>query len=210
MADLTTTALHLVEQYGLLAIVVFTFLESSMLFPFLPSEVVVPAAAALLIQDITSFVAFVGGASVGGTVGAFVPFYAFHGPGAQWAGRLRDYVHISDDTVDYGRRWFHNWGASSVLWGRFLPGLRSVISIPAGLVDMDPRWFGVFTAVGSVGFYTLVAAVVYVARQRSVSSTVISGAVKNPMLAALTVVGVVVAVGLVTVWYRRMLADLGD
>ncbi|MFC7008135.1 DedA family protein [Halalkalicoccus salilacus] len=152
MVDLGTTALRFVQLYGPLALLVFTFLEASMLFPFLPSEVVVPAAA-VLVQDAASFVVFVGAAGVGGTVGAFVPYYVFRGPGSRGTGRLGEYLHVSERSKERARRWFLEWGVTSVLWGRFLPGLRSVISIPAGLVGMNAAWFGALTAIGTVAFY---------------------------------------------------------
>ena len=203
MVDVAATALRFVRLYGPLAVAIFTFLESSMLFPFLPSEVVVPAAAALLVHDVPSFVTFVGAATVGGTVGAFLPFYAFRGPGSRWTRRLREYLHISDDAVERARRWFLDWGVSSVLWGRFLPGLRSVVSIPAGLVRLDPAWFGAFTAVGTLVFYATVAGVVFVARRRVALAAARIVAAEHPIPVALALLGGVAVALLVTVWYRR-------
>ncbi|MFB1065915.1 DedA family protein [Natrinema sp. H-ect4] len=161
MADLGTAALRFIQLYGPLALLVFTFLEASMLFPFFPSEVVVPAAAAVLITDPVSFLVFVAAAGIGGTLGAFVPFYAFRGPGSRGLGRLRERINVSEETTERGRRWFRRWGASSVFWGRFLPALRSVVSIPAALAGMRRVRFGVYTAVGTVLFYAAIGAVVY-------------------------------------------------
>lgn len=77
MLDLTEVTLQFIQLYGPLTLCLFTYLESSMLFPFLPSGVVVPAPAALLISDPISFVVFVWVAGIGGIVGAFVPYYVF-------------------------------------------------------------------------------------------------------------------------------------
>lgn len=66
MVDLTALTLHLLRLYGPLVLCLFTFLETSMLFPFLPSEVVVLAAAALLVTDPVSLVVFVLAAGMGG------------------------------------------------------------------------------------------------------------------------------------------------
>lgn len=203
VVDLTSTALRLIELYGPLAVMVFTFLEASMLFPFLPSEIVVPAAAALLVQDIMSFVVFVGAAGFGGTVGAIILFYVFHGPRSGWIDQLKDYAHLSDETIERSRHWFLKWGASTVLWGRFLPGLRSVISIPAGLFRMNPLWFGSFTALGTIGFYATVAAVVYFLQQRSLFEVLHAFATDHPAFAILSLLGVLAASGVVTILYRR-------
>lgn len=203
MTDIAAIALRVVRLYGPLAVALFTFLESSMLFPFLPSEVVVPAAAVVLVHDVPSFVVFVGAAGVGGTVGAFVPFYAFRGPGSRWTRRLGDHVHISESAIERARKWFLDWGASSVLWGRFLPGLRSVISIPAGLVGMDRAWFGAFTAAGTIAFYATVAAVVFVARRRDALAAARTVATEHPVLVAVLLLGGVTATLLATAGYRR-------
>ena len=195
MAELGATAVRFVQLYGPLALFVFTFLETSMLFPFFPSEVVVPAAAALLIVDPLSFLIFVAAATVGGTVGAFVPFYAFRGPGSRGFDRLRDRINVSETATEHGQRWFRRWGASSVCWGRFLPALRSVVSVPAGLAEMRPVRFGVYTAVGSVLFYAAVGAVVYYGRQQSLFAAVGSAVADRPALTAavVVVVGIVLA-----------------
>lgn len=182
MADLTAVVLDYLRLYGPLVLCLFTFLETSMLFPFLPSEVVVPAAAAVLVTDLPSFLAFVAAATVGGTVGAFVPFYVFGDTRAGW---LRQHIAVSDARLQRGQRWFRRWGPSTVLWGRFLPVLRSVVSIPAGLARMDPLAFGLFTAVGTVGFYAATAAVVYYGRQQALFEAATAVAADRPVLAAL-------------------------
>lgn len=201
--DLTTTALQLVRLYGPLGLCLFTFLESSMLFPFLPSEVVVPAAAALLITDITSFFAFVLAAGIGGTVGAFVPFYVFHGSRIGGSGWIEDRLSVSDEQIDKARTWFQRWGQSSVLWGRFLPALRSLVSIPAGLVHMEPMRFGAFTAIGTVGFYAATGGVIYYGRQQSLFAAVFTVATNRPVLST---VGFLTALGiglLIRSWIHR-------
>ena len=203
MVDPGQTALRFVELYGPLALFVFTFLEASMLFPFLPSEVVVPAAAAVLVQDVASFVVFVGAAGVGGTVGAFVPYYAFRGPGSSVFDRLGDHLRVSEESKERARRWFLEWGVTSVLWGRFLPGLRSVISIPAGLVGMSAAWFGVLTAVGTVAFYASVAALVYYAQESSISRVLRRAAADRPLLVAVIALGVLAAMVLLTRRYQQ-------
>lgn len=160
LENIGQTALQLVSRYGFLAVVVFTFLEASMLFPFLPSEVVVPGAAALLVDGPVTFVLFVISVTVGTTIGSLFLYYVFKRLGRA---ALEDYgrwLHISEDDLDRGCNWFLRWGESSVLWGRLLPVLRSVISIPAGLAEM-PRWkFTLYSAVGAAGFGAGVAGLV--------------------------------------------------
>lgn len=183
--DLTATALRLLQVYGPLALAAFAFLESSMLFPFLPSEVVVPAAAALLVGGVPSFLAFVAAASVGGTAGAFVPFYVFRDTRLGERDWLQRWLHVPEDRLERARTWYRRWGQSSVCWGRFLPGLRSVVSIPAGLADMTSTRFGAYTAAGVTGFYAATAGLVYYGRRRSVFAASVDLAADNPVATAL-------------------------
>ncbi|MDS0260269.1 DedA family protein [Haloarcula sp. S1CR25-12] len=185
MVDLTAVVLDYLRLYGPLVLCLFTFFETSMLFPFLPSEVVVPAAAAILVTDLPSLLVFVTAAGVGGTVGAFVPFYVFYDTRAGRADWLRRYVDVPDAKLRHGQRWFQRWGRPSVLWGRFLPVVRSVVSIPAGLARMNPFEFGLLTAVGTVAFYAVAGAVVYYGRTRGVFETAVAVAAERPVLAAL-------------------------
>lgn len=203
MQDLTATALEVVRLYGPLALCLFTFLESSMLFPFLPSEVVVPAAAAVIVTDPASLLVFVVAAGVGGTVGAYLPFYVFFDTRIGENDWLGEHIHVSNERLDRGEAWFRRWGQSSVLWGRFLPGLRSVISVPAGLVDMNPVRFGAFTAVGTVGFYAAAGSVVYYGRQQSLFTAVRSAASARPWLALVAGVALLALSVLAWRWYER-------
>lgn len=193
MVDVTEVTLRFVQLYGPLALCLFTFLEASMLFPFLPSEAVVPAAAALLISDPVSFFVFVLAAGVGGTVGAFVPFYVFRGSRVRESDWIRDRIAVSDERIARGQAWFRRWGQSSVLWGRFFPVLRSVISIPAGFADMTPVRFGVYTVIGTIGFYAAAGGVVYYGRQRSLFEAAFTAATASPIL---TVGGILALLGI--------------
>jgi membrane protein DedA with SNARE-associated domain len=150
--NLGRTALRLVADYGYLAVAVFTFLESSLLFPLLPSEVVVPGAAALLVRGPATFGLFVASVTVGTTAGSLFAFHVFGERGRSALASHGGWLRISEDRLERGRRWFRRWGESSVLWGRLLPVLRSVVSIPAGLAGMA-RWkFTLYSAVGAGAF----------------------------------------------------------
>ncbi|SEO71444.1 membrane protein DedA, SNARE-associated domain [Halogranum amylolyticum] len=198
--DPTRVLLDSLRLYGPLVLCLFTFLETSMLFPLLPSEVVVPAAAALLVTDVPSFLVFVLAATVGGTVGALVPFYVFYDTRVGERDWIRDRIDVSEERIERGQSWFRRWGQSSVLWGRFLPVLRSVISIPAGLAKMEPLRFGAYTAVGTAGFYAAASALVYYGRQQPLFAAAVDAAAERPALAVLCVL-VLLGVGVVVQRY---------
>ncbi|WP_158055942.1 DedA family protein [Halorussus halophilus] len=149
--DLAQTVLDLVSTYGYLVVVVFTFLEASMLFPLLPSEVVVPGAAALLVVGPVTFALFVAAVVVGTTIGSLFAYHTF-GERGRSAIDATEYVGVSASDFERGEQWFRKWGESSVCWGRLLPFLRSVISVPAGFAGMA-RWkFTLYSAVGAAAF----------------------------------------------------------
>ncbi|MFH5801088.1 DedA family protein [Haladaptatus sp. CMAA 1911] len=148
------------------------FLETSMVFPFLPSELVVPFAAGLLVTSGPTLVAFALVAATGATIGSLFAYHVFGTAGATVAERYGEYVHVSQDEIDRSRRWFRRWGESSVLWGRLLPVLRSIISIPAGFTEMNRSRFTAYSFIGAFLFNVGVGLVVYYGKEQSLYSVV--------------------------------------
>lgn len=66
---------------------------------------------------------------------------------AQRHGRL---LTLTPDEIDQADAWFDSHGASAVFFGRLIPTVRTLISIPAGISDMTLRRFLVYTAAGTV------------------------------------------------------------
>lgn len=157
---ITATTLELLSRYGYVALFLFLFLETSMLFPLVPSEVAVPFAAAVLVEGPISFVLFVASGTAGATLGSCFLYWLFATLGFRALERYGRYVRVSEGRIERGRELFHRYGESSVLWGRLLPVLRSLVSIPAGLAAMDARRFVVYSAVGSLAFTAAVGALV--------------------------------------------------
>jgi membrane protein DedA with SNARE-associated domain len=159
--EVAHTVVDLVETYGFLVIFVFMFLESSMVFPLIPSEIVVPSTAAILVEGPLSFAVFVLAATAGSTIGCVFAYYVFGGTSHFALERYGEYIRVSDAEIDQAQRWFNHWGESSVFWSRFLPIVRSIISIPAGFAEMALGKFVIYSATGSLLFTTSVAALVY-------------------------------------------------
>jgi membrane protein DedA with SNARE-associated domain len=218
LSGLTQTALDLVAQYGYLAIFVFTFLESSMLFPLLPSEVVLPVGAGLLISDPPSLALFVVATTAGATVGSVVAYRFFGEKGYDALESHGGAVNVSKERLDMARQWFDRWGESSVLWGRLLPILRSVISLPAGFAGMRLWKFVVHSTVGALVFNAAVAAVVYYGRQQSVytvAADVLTMQFDRAVVAAtaspvLTLVVAIAAGGVAVVGWHAIRRLVGD
>ncbi len=116
----------------------------------IPSEIVLPLAGYLVFVGKLNLGLAVVDSTVAGLVGALVDYYL-----ALWLGRpvvyrLLGRMGVSSTHLDNGERWIDSKGAWSVFIARFIPGLRSAISIPAGLLRMKLRPFVIVTTAGSL------------------------------------------------------------
>jgi membrane protein DedA with SNARE-associated domain len=128
---------------------VATLLET--VFPPVPSEVVLPLAGFTASQGHYSFPAAVAWATAGSVLGAVVLYWA----GASWGldrlNRLADRLPlVGREDVQRSIDWFDRHGRTAVLVGRMVPGVRSLISIPAGVQGMRLLPFLGYTTAGSL------------------------------------------------------------
>ena len=138
----------LMEVLGAPGVGIAILLES--LFPPIPSEVVLPLAGFTVAQGSLNLITVFIWSVLGSVIGAYI----LYGVGA-WLGleRLRKIadwmwlVRVSD--VDKSMEFFHKHGKPSIFFGRLIPGIRSLISIPAGLDRMNLVMFGLWTTLGS-------------------------------------------------------------
>ncbi|MGD9970663.1 MAG: DedA family protein [Sulfuricurvum sp.] len=147
IAELTQWLIQTVQGLGYAGIVALMAVESSFI-PF-PSEVVMIPAGYLAAQgkmDISLVLLF---GVMGSMIGAYINYF-----GALWIGRrvlLRygRYVFISPETMEKMDRFFERHGAISTFTGRLIPGIRQLISLPAGLARMNLPLFSFYTALGA-------------------------------------------------------------
>ena len=67
------------------------------------------------------------------------------------------YVGITSNDLAKSRRWFDRYGVSLVFWGRLVPGIRTLISVPAGMEIMPLKKFLIWTTLGSLIWVTLLS-----------------------------------------------------
>lgn len=133
---------------------IFMVIESSFI-PF-PSELVVPPAAYLALQantDMNIYLVILV-ATAGALIGAFINYYL-----ALWLGRPIIYRFVDSrighillldkEKVEKAEQYFDKKGALSTFIGRLIPGIRQLISIPAGLARMNITKFTIFTTLGA-------------------------------------------------------------
>lgn len=148
MQSIIDWIVNLMEVLGAPGVGIAILLEN--LFPPIPSEVVLPLAGFTVAQGSLNFLAVFIWSVVGSVVGAYI----LYGVGA-WLGlaRLRaiaDWMWlVKASDVDAAMNFFNKYGKPSIFFGRLIPGVRSLISIPAGLDRMNLVTFGLWTTLGS-------------------------------------------------------------
>lgn len=146
---------------------VFMTIESSFI-PF-PSEVVVPPAAFLSCtadNPMNIFLVIVV-ATLGADAGALVNYYL-----ARWLGRPIVYAFadsrighmclIDREKVEHAEEYFREHGAASTFFGRLIPAVRQLISIPAGLAGMHLAPFLLYTTLGAAAWNSVLALLGYI------------------------------------------------
>lgn len=140
--------ISIMEALGAVGVGVAVFLEN--VFPPIPSEVVLPLAGFTTTQGDLNVWAALMWSVIGSVSGAFLLYGLGRSIGAARLRQVADWMWLVDATdVDKSLSWFEKHGKYSVFFGRLVPGVRSLISIPAGVDKMNPVLFGVLTAVGS-------------------------------------------------------------
>ena len=133
-------------------------------FPPIPSEVVFPLAGYLVLQNEMSIVHVFGVGIAGGcgaTLGAFVIYFIALKVGRAGLSKYMKYARISEDKLAKADRWFEKYGDKSVLFGRMVPGVRELVSIPAGIFRMNRKKFLIFTFIGSCSWSILLTWIGY-------------------------------------------------
>ena len=136
--------------YG--ALFVAMFLEN--LFPPIPSELIMPLGGFYVGQGKLDFVLVVLAGLLGTVVGA-LPWY---GVGRlvnaerlePWLDRHGRWLGVSGGQLATSRQWFKRHGPAVVFWGRLLPAIRTLISVPAGIEMMPFGPFLFWTTAGSL------------------------------------------------------------
>jgi len=133
-------------------------------FPPIPSEAVFPLAGYVVLKNEMSIIHIFGLGITGGagaTLGAFVIYLIALKLGRVGLSKYMKYAKINSDKLTKADKWFEKYGDKSVLLGRLIPGIRELVSIPAGIFRMNPKKFLIFTFIGSCSWSILLTVVGY-------------------------------------------------
>lgn len=188
-----------VDQLGYAGLLLLIALEN--LFPPLPSELILPLAGFNVGQGRMDFLLALVASTAGSLLGALL-LYAL----GAWVGerRIRTWVRriplLEERDVDYGVDWFARHGGAAVFFGRIVPIVRSMISLPAGLERMSLPKFVLYTAAGSAIWNTVLIGAGWILGDRWED---IRPWISRYEIAVIGLVAVAVAIFVVYRWRRR-------
>ena len=154
---------RLIEQSGYLGVAFLMFLET--IFPPIPSEVIMPVAGVAAAQGKLGFIPVVLSGTAGAMLGNTVWYLAARALGVD---RLKPFIDrhgrwltMSWREVTRAERWFALHGVAFVFVARMLPTMRSLISVPAGLLRMRFRSFFIASTLGTAAWTAVLAGAGY-------------------------------------------------
>lgn len=179
----------LIAAVGEPGVGVLTFVET--IVPPVPSEVVLPLAGFLTEQGRLSLLWVLVASTAGSLTGAWV----FYGLGAALGlersiAVLARVPLLDREDLQSASCWFDRHGRGSVFFGRFVPGVRSLISLPAGAHRMSLASFTLLTAVGSVIWNGVLVGAGYVLGTQWERVGAVVGTASNVVLVLLAVAAV--------------------
>ena len=142
------------NSLGYLGIGLLMFAEN--LFPPIPSELIMPLAGFTVAKGKMNFTLAVLAGVIGTILGAFPWYYAGKILGEERLKSLADrygkWITVSSQDIDKATRWFNRYGNKAVLLGRLVPGVRTLISLPAGLSNMPLAPFVIYSTLGTTAW----------------------------------------------------------
>ncbi len=181
--------IRLIEQSGYWGVAFLMFLET--VFPPVPSEVIMPIAGVSAASGRMTL----GGVIASGTAGAMAGNFFWYLV-AHWIGlrRFRAFIErrgrwLTMDWYDVERvqRLFGRFGPVLVGIGRMMPTIRSMISIPAGLVHMQLAKFLFWSTLGTAGWSAILAIAGYLLKQQFTDIEKVLGPLSSVVIGAIVI-----------------------
>lgn len=139
---------EVLNDLGYLGLALLMFAET--VFPPIPSEAVLPLAGYLVEIDEFGFVQVLLASTAGSVVGAMLLYEAAARGGRPFAERFLKVARQDLRRLEHAEEWFERRGAIVVVLGRCIPGVRSLVSLPAGVLRMSRVKYVLLTTLGSL------------------------------------------------------------
>ena len=147
-------------DFGYIGIFLLMLIESSFI-PF-PSEIVLIPAGYLAQQNSMSIPIILISSLLGSISGGLINYFLALFVGRKFLLRYGKYLFISNSSLLRMETFFNKHGAIATFTGRLIPGIRQLISIPAGLAKMDLKKFILYTSFGAFIWSVVLVALGYV------------------------------------------------
>ncbi|GAA5008737.1 DedA family protein [Acinetobacter puyangensis] len=159
--DLKEWVLNIMEQLGYFGIALLMFLDN--IFPPIPSEIIMPSAGYTASQGQLQLFGVIIAGSIGSILAAAVLYWIGRKiPKSvlfNWVDRYGKYLFIKSTDVSKALHWFEQYGHRIVFFGRMIPAIRSLISIPAGISGMPFGKFILYSSIGTLIWTTFLACI---------------------------------------------------
>ncbi|ANF24780.1 MULTISPECIES: DedA family protein [Pseudomonadaceae] len=150
---------EIVSALGYVGVFLLMLLEN--IFPPIPSELIMPLAGFVAARGDLNFIAVILVGTAGSVVGALPWYYAGAKLGQKrmkhFAERWGHWLTLSPEDVDKASEWFDRHGKGAVFFGRLIPAVRTLISVPAGIAGMSMTKFLIYSTLGSLIWTALLA-----------------------------------------------------
>ena len=182
--------IRLIEQSGYLGVAFLMFLET--IFPPIPSEVIMPVAGVAAGQGKMALWAVIASGTSGAMLGNIIWYLAARALGItrlepiirRW-GR---WITITWPELLRAEKWFRTNGTLFVSLGRLMPTIRSLVSVPAGLLKMRFRTFFIASTIGTATWTALLAGAGYKLGQNYRDIDQIIGPASNAIIVLLVII----------------------
>ena len=162
--DYIERAVETNSTYAYLTICLAMFLEN--IVPPIPSEIIMPLGGFFVYREKLNFFILVFWGLFGTILGSLPWYYLGKLVNEKKLSKFLDkrgkFVGITSEDLAKSKRWFDKYGVSLVFWGRLVPGIRTFISVPAGMELMPLKRFLVWTTLGSLIWVTLLTYAGYI------------------------------------------------
>ena len=150
--------LSIINQFGYLGVFLLIAIEN--IFPPIPSEVVLLFSGFMTTYTELNVVIMIIASTLGSLVGAIVLYYVGKILNRErlkkiLSGKIGKILRLKNEDIEKADKWFDTKGNKTVFFCRFIPIVRSLISIPAGMSEMPMLKFLIYTIVGSAIWNTV-------------------------------------------------------
>jgi len=151
--------IDLIEATGYVGIFLAMLVEG--IFTPIPSELIMPFAGYVASTGELNYFLVILIGSLGAVIGSTVAYMLALWLGRPLVDRFGIFFGLDEGKMASAERWFKRWGVWGIFIGHSLPGIRSVISFPAGLSKMDLKKFVTFTFAGAMVWNTVLVTAGY-------------------------------------------------